>query len=128
MAFIGVVEESRTDFAEEVLVPSNFLFVPLHGLLVELGHLDVVQLALKSLGELMGCLYSGDLGKEAVAHVWSHGRLLDLRDLREYGSLSAWLRVFLLSRHPQEWIGCTEALALALLLVLHKWLEVQIIN
>ena len=127
---IGVVEESPPDLAEEVLVPGGFLLVPKHGLLVELGHIDVVQLALESLRELMGCFYSGDLGEEAITHVWSHGRLLDLRNLSEYRSLSAWLRVILLSRHPQEGIRWTEALTqtLTLLLVLNRGRDDQVVD
>ena len=100
MLVIGVVDESRRDLAEEVPVPGGFLLVPKHCLLVELGHVDVVQLALEGLGELMGSLDSGDLGEEALAHVWPHGRLLDLRNLRKGRNWAARLRIILLSRHP----------------------------
>ena len=84
----------------------------------------MVQLALEGLGELVGSLDSGDLDEEAVAHVWPHGRLLDLCDLSEDRWESTWLRVFLLSRHPQERIRWAEALALTLLLVLHHGRDV----
>ena len=79
----------------------------------------------------MGSLDFGDLAKEAVAHVWPHGRLLNLRDLRDLSEDRNWstlLRVFLLSRHPQERIRWTQALALTLLLVLHQGRDVQVLD
>ena len=46
---IRVVEESCSDLSEEILVSSGLLLVPEHGLSVELGIIDVVQLALEGL-------------------------------------------------------------------------------